>query len=165
MIESEGWTADVAVVGLAGVGLCLAIWWTYFQMPSADALHHHPEKGFRWGYGHMVIYASIAALGAGLHVVAYELEHHSTLGPVATALTVAVPIAVYFVSMLMMTAYLAGVGRASLPILGVKLAILGLAVALAAAGVALPICLLVITLAPVVGVVAGERSGNYEAGI
>lgn len=161
VIESEGWTADVAVVGLAGVGLCFAIWWTYFQMPSADALHHHPEKGFRWGYGHMVIYASIAALGAGLHVVAYELEHHSTLGPVATALTVAVPIAVYFVSMLMMTAYLAGVGRASLPILGVKLAILGLAVALAAAGVALSICLLVMTLAPVVGVVAQERSRAY----
>ena len=31
------------------------------------------------GYGHIVIFASLAAIGAGLHVAAYFLEHETTL--------------------------------------------------------------------------------------
>lgn len=161
VIDAEGWTSDVILVGLAGVGLCFSIWWTYFQMPSGAALHDQREKGFRWGYGHMFIYASIAALGAGLHVVAYMLEHHSELGPVATMLTVAIPMGVYFLAMVVMVSYLVGVRSWSVPVFGAKMAILALAVVLAAVDVPLPICLLVITLAPIVSVVVQERTGAY----
>ena len=52
-----------------------ATWWTYFAIPWADVLELHRERSFIWGYGHMVIFGSLAAIGAGLHVAAYYLEH------------------------------------------------------------------------------------------
>lgn len=47
------------------VGLTFGMWWTYFVMPWADILHHHRKRSFFWGYGHFLIFSSIAATGAG----------------------------------------------------------------------------------------------------
>ena len=82
---SEGWTVDAAVVAFAGVGLIFATWWTYFAIPWADVLQLHRERGFIFGLGHIVIFASLAAIGGGLHVAAFYLEHETTLGETATA--------------------------------------------------------------------------------
>jgi low temperature requirement protein LtrA len=90
-----GWTTDAVIVLAAGVALTFGMWWTYFVMPWADILHHHRERSFFWGYGHMLLFSSIAATGAGLHVVQYYLDGHSQLGTTGTLLTVVVPVAVY----------------------------------------------------------------------
>jgi hypothetical protein len=42
----------------------------YFTAPAAEALHVYRERLFPWGYGHMLIFGSIAATGAGLNVAA-----------------------------------------------------------------------------------------------
>src|SRR6185312_11198096 len=76
-------------------GLTFGMWWSYFVLPSGDVLHHHRERSFGWGYGHMPLFAAIAGTGAGLHVAGYYLEHETHLGSVATVLSVAVPVAVY----------------------------------------------------------------------
>src|SRR5690606_26229003 len=33
VIESQGWTLDVALVGVAGTGLTFGLWWVYFLVP------------------------------------------------------------------------------------------------------------------------------------
>ena len=81
---SAGWTVDAGVVAFAGVGLIFATWWTYFAIPWADVLAVHRERSFIWGYGHIVVFASLAAIGAGLHVAAYYLEHKTTIGTTGT---------------------------------------------------------------------------------
>ena len=48
-----------------------ATWWTYFAIPWADVLELHRERSFIWGYGHIVVFGSLVAMGAGLHVAAY----------------------------------------------------------------------------------------------
>jgi hypothetical protein len=61
--------------GFAGVGVTLGMWWTYFTMPSAEVLHiFRSAKAFAWGYGHLPVFMSIAATGAGLHVAADYLK-------------------------------------------------------------------------------------------
>ena len=45
-----------------------------------------------WGYGHYVVFAAVAALGAGLGVATDLVLDHADLGPVAVAATVAIPI-------------------------------------------------------------------------
>ena len=75
--DGPGWTADVALLGLAGVALTFGMWWTYFVIPSGDLLHAHRERSFGWGYGHIPLFGAIVAVGAGLHAAAYYLEHHS----------------------------------------------------------------------------------------
>jgi hypothetical protein len=54
--------------------LVFCLWWMYFLLPSGNALHHHRERGFVWGYGHVVLFAAVAALGACLEVVADVLK-------------------------------------------------------------------------------------------
>ncbi|MFO1213143.1 MAG: low temperature requirement protein A, partial [Burkholderiaceae bacterium] len=72
--EAQGWSFDLALMGFAGTLLIFCLWWMYFLLPSADALHHHRERAWGWGYGHYVLFASVAAIGAGLEVVADVLK-------------------------------------------------------------------------------------------
>ena len=51
----------------------------------------HRERAFPWGYGHILIFGSIAATGAGLHVAAYYIGDEAHIDATATVLTVAVP--------------------------------------------------------------------------
>lgn len=63
-------SSDLVLLGLGGTLLIFALWWMYFLLPSAEALHHHRERAFGWGYGHYLLFAAVAAIGAGLEVVA-----------------------------------------------------------------------------------------------
>src|SRR5918992_1539403 len=51
-----------------------------------------------WGYGHYLIFASAAAVGAGLAVAVDHETHKAHLGGVAAGYAVAVPVAVYLFS-------------------------------------------------------------------
>ncbi len=101
---ATGWTRDAVILLAAGVGLTFGLWWIYFVMPWADILHHHRERSFFWGYGHIVIFSSIAATGAGLHVAQYYLEGQSHLDIAGTVLTVVVPVAVFIAMIYLMYA-------------------------------------------------------------
>ncbi len=72
-----------------------ALWWVYYMLPSATILHAHRDRAFVWGYGQLLIVTAIVATGAGLHVAARFIEHKAHIGPLATVLTVAVPVAVF----------------------------------------------------------------------
>ena len=90
-----GWTVDAALLVTAGVGLAFGCWWMYFSVPWARPLVRHRERAFRFGYGHIVIFAALAAMGGGLHVAAFDLEGEAEIGAVATVLSVAIPFALY----------------------------------------------------------------------
>ena len=60
-----GWTVDAALLALAGVGLTFGSWWVYFAVPWAEPLVRHRERAFTFGYGHLFIFASLAAMGGG----------------------------------------------------------------------------------------------------
>ena len=72
--------------------------------PSAELLHRYPDRSFGWGYGHIVLFGSIAGTGAGLHVAAYYIEHTAHIGATATVLTAAVPVAIYIATVSCSTA-------------------------------------------------------------
>lgn len=152
----HGWTVDVALVGLAGTGLAFGLWWLYFLLPSGPALEERPDKGFRFGYIHIVVFGAIAAIGAGLHVTATVLTGESHLSTLAAVLTVAVPVGVYTVSLAALFHLLVGLDPSVAGAKVLEVVILLVAVGLAAAGVALPVCLLVVMAGPIAGVVTAE---------
>ncbi len=90
-----GWTVDAALLAIAGVGLTFACWWMYFAVPWAEPLVRHRGRGWLFGYGHLVIFGSLAAMGAGLHVAALLLDGKAEIGPTGTVLSVALPVAVF----------------------------------------------------------------------
>jgi low temperature requirement protein LtrA len=155
-----GWTTDAVIVLAAGVGLTFGMWWTYFAIPWAIILHHHRERSFFWGYGHILIFASIAATGAGLHVAQYYLEGHSRLDTTGTVLTVVVPVAVFTgMNYLMYAVSIRVADQFHLALLAGTAAVLVAAVALADRGLPLAWSQVVVALAPMVTIAGYEAIG------
>jgi low temperature requirement protein LtrA len=164
IIHAEGWTVDVALLGLAGVGVTFGLWWTYFVIPHGDLLHAHRERSFGWSYWHIPLFGSLVAVGAGLHAAAYRLEHHSLLSDTATVLTVAIPLATYVVLMYFLYTL---VTRSVDPfhlwlVLGSALT-LAIGIALVAGGGSLVWALMVVALTPWVTVVGYETVGHRHS--
>jgi low temperature requirement protein LtrA len=158
---SEGWTVDAAVVAFAGVGLIFATWWTYFALPWAEVLQLHRDRGFSFGFGHIAIFASLAAIGGGLHVAASYLEHKTTIGETATVASTTIPVAVYIFALYgIYAAFTRHADPFHLALLAGTTAVLVLSVALAAVGVGVGVCLAVLALAPVVTVLGYETLGH-----
>ena len=156
----QGWTLDVVVLGLAGTALTFGMWWIYFILPCGEILARHRERSFGWGYGHIVLFGALVAVGAGLHTAAYYLEHHSVLGITGTVLTVAVPVALYVVSIYALHYHLSRVfDPFHLLLLGGTAVVVAAAVTMATVGAPMVWCLAVLTLAPWVTVVGYETVG------
>jgi low temperature requirement protein LtrA len=138
----------------------------YFIIPSAEVLHVHRERVFPWGYGHILIFGSIAATGAGLHVAADYIGHEAHIGATATVLTVAVPVAVFVLTLFGLYTYLVdATDPFHLTLLAGTAAVLVLAVALAAIGAPMAVCLVVLMLAPLVAVLGYETIGHRHMAI
>jgi low temperature requirement protein LtrA len=160
-----GWTMDAVIVLAAGVALTFGMWWTYFMIRWSDILHHHRERSFFWGYGHMLIFSSIAATGAGLHVAQYYLEGHSQLGTTGTLLTVVVPVAIFTGMLYLMYAVsMRAVDPFHLVLLAGTAAVLVAAVVMANRGLSLAWSQIVVALAPVVTIVGYEMIGYRHVG-
>jgi low temperature requirement protein LtrA len=87
--DEGGLNAELLTVGLSALVGSFACWWLYFDHPGH--LAPTPEIAFRWGYGHVVVFASLAALGAGTHVAAEAAAGHAD--DRIAALSVAIPAA------------------------------------------------------------------------
>ena len=96
-LGSRGVSGALVVIAVAGLVLIFALWWLYFLEPSGDALAHHRDLSYLWGYAHYGIFAALAALGAGLEVAVEQTGHHLTIPATAVGYAVAVPVAVYLV--------------------------------------------------------------------
>ncbi len=157
----EGWTVDVALVGLAGTGLALCLWWVYFATPSGELLALRRDRSFRFGYGHLPLFAAIAGIGAGLDVCADWLDGGTEhISSAQVLLCVAVPVFVFTAVVLGLYRLLLGPSPIQLWLGLLVLVVLAGAVLLARGGVSLPVCLLVVTAAPLLLVVADEVVGT-----
>jgi low temperature requirement protein LtrA len=86
----------LALFSVAGGGLLIvfSIWWLYFAKPAAQFLTSN-RASIPWGYGHYLIFASAAAVGAGLAVNIDYATHHAHISHAAAGATVTVPVAVF----------------------------------------------------------------------
>jgi low temperature requirement protein LtrA len=159
--DGPGWSADVALVGLAGVALTFGMWWTYFMIPSAEVLEARRERSFGWGYGHIPIFGAVVATGAGLHAAASYIEGASALGSVATLLAVAIPTGIFIGGVYLIYSVLTrSVDPFHVLLLTGTGVVLVASVAIAAAGASLAWCLLVLALSPWISVLGYELRGH-----
>ena len=160
-----GWTWQAVAIVVAGIGLTFAMWWIYFATDLVGRSRSRPFGQFVFGYGHVPLFAAIAATGAGLHVAGTRLAEHTGSGehqsvPATTALAVLVgPVAVFLVVLTLTHAYLVGASVLDAALLVASLTVLVLAIALAAAHVDLAVCVLVVMLSPFVTVAGFELTG------
>jgi low temperature requirement protein LtrA len=81
---------------VGGLLIAFSMWWIYFDRPVHDLLTDL-RTAIVWGYGHYVVFAAAAAVGAGLAVAVDQAARHATIGPVAAGAAVAIPVAVFLV--------------------------------------------------------------------
>jgi low temperature requirement protein LtrA len=86
-------------VAVSALVLIFGLWWLYFLQPAGAGLEAHREGSFVWGYGHYFVFAGLGALGAGLQVVVTFAGGHSSLDPAVVVWVVAIPVAIYLVSL------------------------------------------------------------------
>ena len=96
---------DVATVAIGGLLIVFSMWWLYFDMPNESvaararaAFIDRLGGAFAWGYGHYVVFASAAAVGAGLAVAVDQVTSHSQLTDLEAGFTITVPVSVYLLA-------------------------------------------------------------------
>jgi low temperature requirement protein LtrA len=94
-IDEGGLTARLLALGVSGLLIAFSAWWIYFDHPGH--LTPSPRQSFRWGYAHMIVFAALAALGAGVHVATDALTGHGETR--IAALSVALPLAGYLLGL------------------------------------------------------------------
>jgi low temperature requirement protein LtrA len=160
IVARHGWSVDAALVGFSGTALAFAMWWIYFILPAGRALHLQRHRSFFFGYGHIPIFAAIAATGAGLHVAAYFIDHEAHISAAMAVASIAVPVALFKLSLTWLYSVMICVDRTVIAVAAGVLGVLAGSVGLAAAGVPVPVCLLVIVLALGVSIVIDEKRGT-----
>ncbi|GHH80193.1 membrane protein [Streptomyces sulfonofaciens] len=96
-IEENDALAELLPYAAGGLLLVFAAWWICFAVPIHGHLRSR-RQAFVWGYGHYVIFASAAALGAGIEIAVRKEVGHADLSRLAANATVTVPMAVYLVT-------------------------------------------------------------------
>ena len=156
-VASHGWSMDAALVGFGGTALAFGMWWIYFFLPPARALHLQRHRSYFFGYGHIPLFAAIAATGAGLHVAAYYIDHAAHISAAVAVASIAVPVALFKVSLTALFSVMTCVDRTLVAVTAGVVVVLAGSVALAAAGITVPVCLLVIVAALGASIVIDER--------
>ena len=97
-VASSGLSTSMIAIAIGGLILLFALWWSYFDRPAAEGLRAVSSSVFRWGYGHLLVFACLAAVGAGLQVCARTASHESHVSARVALLALAIPTAVYLVA-------------------------------------------------------------------
>jgi low temperature requirement protein LtrA len=93
--SAGGLTIELGVVAIAGLVVLFACWWLYFLEPDAQRLADNRDLGFVWGYGHFGVFASLAAVGAGIEVTVEAISGEVAASPLLVAYSVGLPLALF----------------------------------------------------------------------
>ncbi len=100
-MQGGEFSSNLAMIILGGLLIVLTMWWLYFDQP-VQHLHTTEQGPFIWGYGHFFIFAAAAAVGAGLAAAVDQATHHAEIGSFGSGAAVAVPVAIYLISLFLL---------------------------------------------------------------
>ncbi|MFF4345424.1 low temperature requirement protein A [Kitasatospora sp. NPDC001540] len=109
--------AELLPIAAGGLLICFGAWWIYF----ADDGHGHlrgNRQALPWGYGHYAVFASAAAIGAGLEVAVEHAVGAAHVSARAASAAVTVPTALFLFTVWLLHArhHKRGAAQAVLPL-------------------------------------------------
>ncbi len=97
-IDDRDTNVTLYLTGAAGIVTVFGMWWLYFAKPAQWFLTSI-RVAFMWGYGHYLVFASAAAVGAGIAVNVDRATHHADVSNAYAGAAVTIPVAVYLVTL------------------------------------------------------------------
>ena len=155
-ISAAGVSVALLVLALGALILVGAMWWAYFKHDPREDVDLHERTAFVWGYGHYVVFASVAAVGAGLQVVADRTHEETTFGPMAAVFAVAIHVVIYLLAAWLVSRP----GRSARQVLPVLAGAVGVLVAAALVGGTSPSTAVLVIGLIVAGLVASALIRN-----
>lgn len=123
-----GASPELLLLVVGALLLVFSLWWTYFKRSYADLFA--PGTGaFVAGYGHVFVFMSIAALGAGISAAVDAVQGEAQASVRALGLALAIPFAVYALTLAGLHWFADRSARASAPAVVASAASLVVAVA------------------------------------
>ena len=157
IVVEQGWTPEAIILAFSGTALAFGIWWVYFTLPAQIALRRARWRTFVWAYGNIVVFAAIAAIGAGLHVAALAIEGGSSLTDFQVILTIAVPLLVLWIALFALYSIVVRTfDPFHVPIFAASVLALVAACAAVALGASVTVGVTIMVLSPAVIIVAFE---------
>ncbi len=95
---SDGFDGQLVSIALVALVIVFSMWWLYFS-PEEHLATNELSRALTWGYGHILIFASGAAVGAGFAVLVDVVTDHAKVGVLAGHYAVAIPVALYLVGL------------------------------------------------------------------
>lgn len=96
-VDEHDALGELLPIAAGGLLIVFSAWWIYFVVP----IHGHLRssgQAFLWGYGHYLIFASAAAIGAGLEVAVEEAIGKAHISTLAASAAVTLPTALYLLT-------------------------------------------------------------------
>jgi low temperature requirement protein LtrA len=90
VLEAGEFSIKLIGIIIGGLLILFSLWWSYFDLPMYTMLSSF-SRVFLWGYGHYFIFASAAAVGAGLALEIEYATHHTEISAVTAGAAVAIP--------------------------------------------------------------------------
>jgi len=91
----EHFSIDLLMVAIGCLLTIFGIWWLYFNHTVEHRLNE-PNVAFQWGYGHLIIFAATAAIGALISVNVDVITDHAKISIETANLAFAISVAVLF---------------------------------------------------------------------
>ncbi|MGW2963276.1 low temperature requirement protein A [Streptomyces sp. NPDC001220] len=88
---------ELLPIAAGGLLIVFSAWWIYFVVPIHGHLRSN-RQSFLWGYGHYLIFASAASIGAGLEVAVEQAVGTAHISTPAASAAVTLPTALYLLT-------------------------------------------------------------------
>lgn len=162
-VDEFGWSFEAALLAFGGAALVFGLWWTYFVIPFGEMLSGPRRRPFVFGYLHYFVFASIVAVGAGLHVAAVVITQdpeHAHVDTVFAIWWVVAPVLAYECTLFLIYALMMRrLDPFHIWLFVGCVAALAVAVAAVALGATLGVGLVIVACSPAVIVVGYETVG------
>ncbi|MFD6998654.1 low temperature requirement protein A [Streptomyces mirabilis] len=96
-VDEHDALGELLPIAAGGLLIVFSAWWIYFVVPIHGHLRSNAHA-FLWGYGHYLIFASAAAIGAGLEVAVEQAVGKTQISTLAASAAVTLPTALYFLT-------------------------------------------------------------------
>ncbi|MGW3653962.1 low temperature requirement protein A [Streptomyces sp. NPDC000878] len=96
-VEENDALGELLPIAAGGLLIVFSAWWIYFSVPIHGHLRSN-RQSFLWGYGHYLIFASVAAIGAGLEVAVEQGVGKAHISTLAASAAVTLPAALYLIT-------------------------------------------------------------------